>query len=73
MSDGVQSKLLEFYEDSDETANGIRQALTTCLKKYELDLNRIAAYAADNANINLGKTFLRLPVIAQCKQWHFES
>ena len=33
VSDGVRCKLLDFYEDSDETANGIHQALMNCLKK----------------------------------------
>lgn len=37
VSDGVQCKLLDFYEDSDETANGIHQALMKCLDKHELD------------------------------------
>ncbi|KAK0135426.1 hypothetical protein N1851_028718 [Merluccius polli] len=55
VSDGVQSKLLDFYEDSDETANGIHQALMTCLEKYELDIRNITAYSADNANVNYGK------------------
>ena len=46
---------LTFYEDSDETANGIHQAQMSCLKKYELDIKHITAYAADNANVNFGK------------------
>ncbi|XP_078257165.1 uncharacterized protein LOC144594484 [Rhinoraja longicauda] len=54
-SDGVQCKLLDFYEDSDETANGIHQALMCCLEKYELDIRHVTAYAADNANVNFGK------------------
>ena len=44
-----------FYEDSDETAKGIHQALTTCLEKYELNIRNITAYSADNANVNYGK------------------
>ncbi len=40
VSDGVQCKLLDFYEDCDETADGIRQALMNCLEKYELDIRR---------------------------------
>ena len=46
---------MTFYEDSDETANGIHQAQMNCLKKYELDIKHITAYAADNANVNFGK------------------
>ncbi|XP_060761989.1 uncharacterized protein LOC132871654 [Neoarius graeffei] len=53
--DGVQSKLLDFYEDSDETANGIHQALIACLDTYGLNVKNITAYAADNANVNFGK------------------
>ena len=53
--DCVQSKLLDFYEDSDETANGIHQALMTCLENYELNIRNITAYAADNVNVNYGK------------------
>lgn len=55
VSDGVQCKLLDFYEDNDETANGIHRALMNCLKMYELDIKHITAYAADNANVNFGK------------------
>lgn len=38
VSEGVQCKLLEFYEDRNETANGIHQALMYCLEKHELDI-----------------------------------
>ena len=55
MSDGVQCKLLDFYEDSDETANGLHQALMNCVEKHELDIRHITACAADNANFNFGK------------------
>ena len=48
---GVQCKLLDFHEDSGETANGIHQALMSCLEKYELDIRHSTAYAADNANV----------------------
>lgn len=41
-SDGVHCKLLDFYEDSDEKANGIHQALINCLEKYELDNRHIS-------------------------------
>lgn len=53
--DGVQSKLLDFYEDSDETANGIHKALMNCLERYELNVQNTTAYAADNANVNYGR------------------
>ena len=55
VSDVLHCKLLDFYEDSDETANGIHHTLMNCLEKYELDIRHITAYAADNANINFGK------------------
>ena len=53
--DGVQSKLLDFYEDSDESASGIHNAIIECLTKYELKTACITSYAADNANVNYGK------------------
>ncbi|XP_078282406.1 uncharacterized protein LOC144608476 [Rhinoraja longicauda] len=55
VSDGVQCKLLDFYEDSDETADGIHRALMSCLEKYKLDIRQVTAYAAGNANVNTGK------------------
>ena len=55
VADGVQSKLLDFYEDSDEMANGIHKALMTCLEKYELNVQNATSYVADNANVNYGK------------------
>lgn len=46
--DGVQSKLLDFYEDSDEMANGMRKALMTCIEVYELNVQNSTAYPAVN-------------------------
>ncbi|KAM3620103.1 uncharacterized protein V6R79_018367 [Siganus canaliculatus] len=54
-SEGVQCKLLDFYEDSDETANGIHQALLNCLEKHKLDIKNVTAYAADNPYVNFGR------------------
>lgn len=46
---------IDFFEDSDETANGIHQALMTCLENYKLDIRNVIAYVADNVNVNYGK------------------
>uniref|UniRef100_H3A0B7 DUF4371 domain-containing protein n=1 Tax=Latimeria chalumnae TaxID=7897 RepID=H3A0B7_LATCH len=55
ISDGVQCKLLDFYEDSDESASGIHRAVKNYLEKHQLSINCITAYSADNALVNYGK------------------
>lgn len=41
--------------DCDEIEKGIHHALMKCLEKYDLSTGRVPAYAADNANVNVGK------------------
>uniref|UniRef100_H2ZT52 DUF4371 domain-containing protein n=1 Tax=Latimeria chalumnae TaxID=7897 RepID=H2ZT52_LATCH len=55
ISDGVQGKLLDFYEDSDESTSGIHRVVKNCLEKHQLNVNCIIVYSADNANVNYGK------------------
>lgn len=67
VSEGLQWKLLDFYEDSDETVNGIHQALMNCLEKHELDIRNITAYAADSLsseNITPFTSYRATPTIA---------
>lgn len=52
---GVQTKVLDFYDDSDETAAAIHNQITTKLKENGLGLDMISAYTADNASVNYGR------------------
>ncbi|XP_036973568.1 uncharacterized protein LOC119030243 [Acanthopagrus latus] len=49
---GVQTKVLDFYEDNDETSAAINYQIVTKLKESGLELDRISAYSADNASLN---------------------
>lgn len=51
---GICRKLLDFYEDSDETSLGIFQCLTKITNDCNLSMNQICAYSADNASVNYG-------------------
>ena len=53
---GLKSKVLDFYEDSDETSASIHQQITSKLKENGLELDMISAYTADNASVNYGKS-----------------
>ena len=52
---GLKSKVLDFYEDSDETSATIHQQITSKLKENGLELDMISSYSADNASVNYGK------------------
>ena len=51
---GTNVKLLDFYEDLEETSNDIVNAIKIRLEKQNLPLKYILAYSADNASVNFG-------------------
>ncbi|KAL7395465.1 hypothetical protein ABVT39_017241, partial [Epinephelus coioides] len=50
----LQTKILDFYEDSDESAATIHHQITNRLKENGLRLEMISAHTADNASVNYG-------------------
>ncbi|XP_035985951.1 uncharacterized protein LOC118559371 [Fundulus heteroclitus] len=52
---GVQRKLFDFYDDSDETSAAIYNQIVTKLEENGLGLDMISAYSADNASVNYGR------------------
>ena len=55
LKNGVSNRLLDFYEDFNETAEIIKQKAVGILPKYKLDLAHLSAYSSDSANANFGK------------------
>ena len=55
LSDGVVTRLLDFYEDSDETAIAISDKILDVVQKNSLNMQMVSAYSADNASVNFGK------------------
>ncbi|CAM4720751.1 unnamed protein product [Leuciscus chuanchicus] len=52
---GVQTKVLDFYDDSDETSAAIHNQIVTKQEENGLGLDMISAYSADNASLNYGR------------------
>ena len=52
---GICSRVLDFYEDSNETSDAIADRIRSILKENNLDIQRVTAYTADNAAVNYGK------------------
>lgn len=52
---GLQNKVLDFYEDSEEASASIHKQITNKLRENGLQLDMISAYTADNACVNYGK------------------
>lgn len=52
---GVQTKVLDFYDDSDETSAAIHNQIVIKLEENGLGLDMISAYSADNASLNYGR------------------
>lgn len=52
---GLQNKVLDFFEEADETSNSIYHSLKDTLNKLGLSVNRIIAFSGDNAAVNFGK------------------
>ena len=52
---GIHNKLIDFYEDPDETAEAVSQKLIDVIGKHGLQIQNVSAYTADNAAVNYGK------------------
>lgn len=52
---GIQNKIIEFYEDANETAIAISQKITEILIKSGLSTKNMISFLADNASVNFGK------------------
>lgn len=48
----ICQKLLDFYEDADETSPDIYQCLTKITAEASLSIDQISAYSADIASVN---------------------
>lgn len=46
---GIQNKLMDFYEDSDETSLKIFE---NCIQQSNLDAELLSGFSADNASVN---------------------
>jgi hypothetical protein len=55
---GVQNKIIDFYEDSDESSTAIVNQLTSCVNKCGLNIANVSAYTAENASVNYSKQFI---------------
>jgi hypothetical protein len=52
---GVENKVLDFYDDPDETSAGIANQIKARLTENSLSVENISSYSADNASVNFGK------------------
>lgn len=52
---GVTDRLIDFYEDFDETSDGISRKLLQVLEENGLETRNLVSYGADNASVNYGK------------------
>ncbi|RVE40922.1 hypothetical protein evm_014426 [Chilo suppressalis] len=51
---GIEQKLLDFYENSNESADGMFEAIQNSLEKYKLSFHNVSGLSADNTNANFG-------------------
>ncbi|KAK5647840.1 hypothetical protein RI129_002732 [Pyrocoelia pectoralis] len=51
---GIQQKLLDFYENANESANGMFSAIKNSLESYQLSFSQLSGLSADNTNVNFG-------------------
>ncbi|KAI8432623.1 hypothetical protein MSG28_013609 [Choristoneura fumiferana] len=51
---GIENKLIDFYENSNESADGMFQAIQESMALYQLPFHKISGLSADNTNSNFG-------------------
>lgn len=54
IDNGIQNKLVDFYENPDESADGMFKAIRNSLTEQKIALENISALSADNCNANFG-------------------
>lgn len=54
ISNGIQNKLFDFYENSNESADGMFKAIKDSTNFYKLSFDQVSALSADNTNANYG-------------------
>lgn len=54
-TNGINDRLLDFYEEPDESSESVCKHLVDVLSGLNLDLKNMIAYTADNASVNYGK------------------
>ncbi|CAH2088722.1 unnamed protein product [Euphydryas editha] len=54
VENGIQNKLIDFYENHDESADGMFNAIKNSLTKHNIPMEKISALSADNCNANFG-------------------
>ena len=52
---GVCNRIIDFYEDADESAIKMSQEISNRISEHGLMLSQISSYTADNTNSNFGK------------------
>ena len=53
--DGIQNRILDFAENSDESAMGMFNMVQKVLESLKLDIKNVVCLSADNTNSNFGK------------------
>jgi hypothetical protein len=53
--DGMHNRVLDFYSDSEESAETIANQLTSRLEKMDLSIQKVSEFSVDNASVNYGK------------------
>ena len=52
--DGIQTPLLDFYENPEQDSESIAMAIQKSLAKFTIDMSKATAHSADNAFVNYG-------------------
>ncbi|KAJ8965134.1 hypothetical protein NQ314_004359 [Rhamnusium bicolor] len=52
---GIKHRLLDFYEESDESSRAIKSSILNPLQQLQLDIGNVTAFGANNASVNYGK------------------
>ncbi|XP_047517164.1 uncharacterized protein LOC125057485 [Pieris napi] len=54
INEGIQNKLIDFYENSNESADGMLEAIKKSMDSHNLSFNQVSGLSADNCNANFG-------------------